>query len=77
LRRAKGANLPLDWENLAEEIESLGKSLRRELASQIRRILRHLFKFEASPALETRAGWRASIHEARAEIDELLEQILA
>ena len=22
LRRAKGANLPLDWDNLAEEIES-------------------------------------------------------
>jgi Domain of unknown function DUF29 len=37
LRRAKnlppagtvGSNLPLDWENLAEEIESLGKSERR------------------------------------------------
>jgi len=30
LRRAKASNLPLDWENLAEEIESLGKSDRRE-----------------------------------------------
>jgi hypothetical protein len=29
LRRAKGSNLPLDWENLAEEIESSGKSDRR------------------------------------------------
>ena len=29
LRRAKGSNPPLDWENLAEEIESLGKSDRR------------------------------------------------
>jgi len=28
LRRAKDSNLPLDWENLAEEIESLGKSER-------------------------------------------------
>ena len=26
LRQAKDSNLPLDWENLAEEIESLGKS---------------------------------------------------
>ena len=41
LRRAKGSNLPLDWENLAEEIESLGKSDRRALSSQIRRILHH------------------------------------
>ena len=32
LRRAKESNLPLDWENLAEEIESLGKSDRRELS---------------------------------------------
>jgi hypothetical protein len=31
LRRAKDSNLPLDWENLAEEIECLGKSDRREL----------------------------------------------
>ena len=27
-RAAKDSNLPLDWENLAEEIESLGKSHR-------------------------------------------------
>ena len=73
LRRAKDANLPLDWENLAEEIESLGRSQRSELNSQIRRILRHLFKLEASPAVHPRAGWRATIRDARAEIEELLE----
>lgn len=38
VRRAKNSSLPLDWENLAEEIESLGKSQRTELKSQIRRI---------------------------------------
>ena len=74
LRRAKGANLPLDWENLAEEIESLGKSQRRELGSQIRRILRHLFKLEASPASDPRAGWHGSIREARADIEEVLAE---
>jgi hypothetical protein len=74
LRRAKGSNLPLDWENLAEEIESLGKSLLRELHSQIRRILRHLLKLDASAAAAPRAGGRASIREARAEIAVLLEQ---
>ena len=68
LRRAKGANLPLDWENLAEEIESLGRSQRRELASHIRRIMRHLLKLEASPASDPRAGWHSSIYEARGEI---------
>jgi len=73
LRRAKGSNLPLDWENLAEEIESLGKSDRRELRSQIIRILRHLLKLAVSPQTEPRAGWRSTIREARVEIEGVLE----
>jgi hypothetical protein len=68
LRQAKGSNLPLDWENLAEEIESLGRSDRRELRPQTTRILRHLLKLEASPAAEPHAGWRSTIREARSEI---------
>ena len=54
LRLVKNSNLPLDWENLAEVIASLGKSDRRELRSQIRRILRHLLKLEISPSVEPR-----------------------
>jgi hypothetical protein len=73
LRRAKSSNLPLDWENLAEEIESLGRSDRRELRSQITRVLRHLLKLEVSPATSPRAGWRGTIDEARDEIEGLLE----
>ena len=73
LRRARDSNLPLDWENLAEEIESLGASQRTELNSQIRRVLRHLFKLEASPAIDPRAGWRATVRDARIEIEDLLE----
>jgi Domain of unknown function DUF29 len=72
LRRAKDSNLPLDWENLAEEIESLGKSDRRQVISQIRRILRHLLKLEASAAMRPRAGWRSTIIDARSQIDEVL-----
>jgi Domain of unknown function DUF29 len=72
LRRSKGSNLPLDWENLAEEIESLGKSDRRELRSQIRRILRHLFKLSASAADQPRAGWRSTINDGRSEIEDVL-----
>ena len=73
LRAAKDSNLPLDWENLAEEIESLGKSDRRELTSQITRILRHLLKLAVSPALEPRAGWRESIGDARIAIELVLD----
>jgi hypothetical protein len=73
LRNAKGSNLPLDWDNLAEEIESLGRSQRAELKSQIRRILRHLFKLVASPAAEPLGGWHATIRDARVEIEDVLE----
>jgi hypothetical protein len=72
LRNAKGANLPLDWENLAEEIESLGKSDRRALRSQVRRIAHHLIKIEASPAAGPQAGWRSTIRNARIEIESIL-----
>lgn len=72
LRRAKDSNLPLDWENLAEEIESLGRSDRRGLRSQVRRLLRHLLKLEASPSAEPRAGWRVTILEARSEVADIL-----
>ena len=45
-----GTKLPLDWENLAEEIDSLGRSVRRELRSRLGIILEHLLKLEHSPA---------------------------
>ncbi len=73
LRRAKDSNLPLDWANLAEEIESLGKSDRRALRSQITRVLRHLLKLEVSTAAGPRAGWRETIVDARTEIELVLE----
>ena len=72
-RAAKDSNLPLDWENLAEEIESLGKSQRAALRSQLRRILRHQFKLEASAAIEPRRGWEESIRDARVEIEDILQ----
>ena len=68
-----GSNQQLDWENLAEEVEDLGKSVRRELRSQLRRIIRHLIKLGHSRAIDPRRGWAESIVEARAEIEDLLE----
>jgi Domain of unknown function DUF29 len=73
LRAVKNSNLPLDWDNLAEEIESLGKSDRRQLRSQIRRILRHLLKLEVSPAPDPRPGWCSTIADSRSEIEDVLQ----
>jgi hypothetical protein len=67
-----GTNLPLDWENLAEEIDGLARSQRRELRSRLAVILEHLIKLEHSPALDPRAGWMETIDRERADIEDLL-----
>jgi hypothetical protein len=67
-----GTNLPIDWENVAEEIEALGKSQARELASRIAVVLVHLMKLEASPAEEPRAGWQETIAQQRNDIERVL-----
>ena len=67
-----GSNQPLDWENLAEEIESLGRSLRYALRSQVSRIIQHQVKLEYSPAVDPRGGWRRTIRQARDEIRQIL-----
>jgi hypothetical protein len=66
-------NDEVDWENVAEEIESVGQSERRSLAGQVRNILEHLAKLEVSPATEPRAGWKDTVLRARSEIEDLLE----
>jgi hypothetical protein len=68
-----GSNLPLDWENLAEEIESLGRSQRHELRSRIAVILEHLLKLEHSPATDPRCGWMETIARERLDAERLLE----
>ena len=69
-RRASNA---LDWDNLAEEIESLGSSRRREIRSPLKILLVHLLKWKHQP--EGRCvSWRGSIGEARDQIEDLLEE---
>ena len=76
LRRAAdtGTNLPLDWEHLAEEIESLGSRERREIASRIEQVVLHLLKLQHSPATDPRRGWEETIDRERSEIDEMLTE---
>jgi hypothetical protein len=74
LRRAarEGSNLPLDWENLAEEIESLGKRDRRSLYNRVYQILRHLLKLKFSTAEEPRRGWQGEVSEQRNRLEKVL-----
>ena len=70
------SNLPLDLLNLAEEVESLGRSDFATLRSQLRRIIEHLLKLEHSPATDPRMGWRSSILEARLVIRDVITPTL-
>lgn len=63
----------LDWENLAEEIESLGKSQASELWSRYYRLLTHLLKWRYQPDARS-SSWRGTIVEQRLQITKLLKQ---
>jgi hypothetical protein len=69
---AARVNSTLDLENLAEEIESLGRSEWRAARSQVQRVIEHLLKLEFSPAREPRSEWLDSIVQARDELADLL-----
>ena len=70
LRSAKFEEV--DWENVIEEIESLGRSEKRALRSQVTRIIMHLLKWDYQQ-LRRSNSWRGSIVEGRIQIRELLE----
>jgi Domain of unknown function DUF29 len=65
-----------DRENVAEEIEDLGRNTREAVRSQVRRILVHLLKLAYSPAGDPRRGWRGSIIDARTELADRLSPTL-
>ena len=58
----------LDRANLAEEIESLGRSERYAIESHLQNLLTHLLKWRYDPATEPRRGWRITIRNARLDI---------
>jgi len=65
-----------DRENVAEEIEDLGRNTREAVRSQVRRILVHLLKLAYSPASDPRRGWRGLIIDARTELADRLSPTL-
>jgi hypothetical protein len=76
LRSMAAADNRFDRENVAEEIESLGRSERDAVRSQIRRIIEHLLKLSHSPAQQPRFDWMASIAEARSVLGDKISPTL-
>jgi hypothetical protein len=71
--RRRAAN-EIDWDNVAKEIENLGRSDQRDLASCVQIVLDHLIRLRASPATEPRRSWKRTLIVRRDGIHKLLDK---
>lgn len=62
----------LDFENLIEEIESMGRSERHQLTNRLSLLIAHLLKWQLQPDFRGRS-WHGTIKEQRLRIQEVLE----
>lgn len=61
----------IDWDNLIEEIESLGRSQRQEIRSRLAVLMMYLLKLSYQPQRRSRS-WRVTVMTQRAELEPLL-----
>ena len=73
LARGEQINDQPDWPNIAEEIEDVAASQRREIRNRLAVLCEHLLKWTYQP--DRRSGsWRGSIVEARERIADVIEE---
>lgn len=70
----RGDLTSLDLANLTEEIESLGRSEKRELQSRLAQLLMHLLKWECQSLIRSRS-WKDTIREQRRRLEFLLSDM--
>lgn len=70
LREGKLAEI--DMENIAEELESMGKSEKRELINRLIVLLAHLLKWQFQPEHRS-SSWNGTLIEQRRQIKRLLQ----
>lgn len=70
------SNASVDWENVAEEIESMGNSQRDKIESHLEILLIHLLKWLYCPDLRERCerGWSLTIMEQRRRIARVVKK---
>jgi len=76
LRSMAVADNRFDRENIAEEIETLGRSERDAVRSQVRRIIEHLLKLAYFPAEPPRFDWMETILDARQTLSDKITPTL-
>ena len=64
----------LDLEHIAEEIEDVGKSEQRELASRMAVLMAHLLKWKYQPERQS-TSWRRTIREQRKALAFHIKQV--
>ena len=69
----EGRVAELDWDNLAEEIESLGRNDKRALESHLEVLIAHLLKCVIQPERRTRS-WDITIDAQRGDIARLVDR---
>jgi len=71
LRRHSGNEI--DWENVAEEIESLSRNDKRAIYNRLVILCQHLLKWQFQSGARSKS-WRSSVTEARSRIGRLLRE---
>lgn len=69
----QGALSDLDIENIAEELESMGRGDKREIGSRLEVLLMHLLIWQVQ-VLHRSPGWSGTIREQRRRIIKLLQE---
>ncbi|MBV9746051.1 MAG: DUF29 domain-containing protein [Acidobacteriia bacterium] len=64
---------PLDSENIAEELESLGRSQEQQLINRLVILIAHRLKWDWQPSGQSNS-WRATIREQQKRIVRLIEK---
>jgi hypothetical protein len=63
----------LDLENVVEEIETLGRSDKREIESRLETLIAHLLKWKYQPGLRS-PHWSGTVTEQRLGFEDLLKE---
>ncbi len=68
------SNLDIDLENIAEEVDSMGRSNRAQLVNRLAQLDEHLMKLAFSLSWEPRRQWKKSVAGQRHSIARLLAE---
>jgi len=62
----------IDIDNLAEELETMGRSEKRAFVNHLALLIAHLLKWECQPVFRSKI-WKYTIREQRAQVTDILD----